>query len=208
MTAKVENSLLGDASADVITFFHGLHLVDTHAALKEAWRLLKPHGRLVAAWNDRDLSSPFIRELEDVMERHVSTYNRFQKQRGVEEWGERLEEGGLFRLREFSVFPNPIQMPSASALLDCLDSMSFVRSHLRGEARKRFNADVRGILERRFGRKAFVLPLETKLFVLEKIHSQDDKKKRFQNGKQMEKAELLSSSSSVGDGSPHKTIFS
>lgn len=61
-------------------------------------------------------------------------------------------------------------MPSTSALLDVLDCMSFVRSNLRGEARKRFNNDVRALLERRFGRRGFVLPLETKLFILEKQH--------------------------------------
>lgn len=36
-----------------VTFLHGLHLVDTPRALDEAHRLLKPHGKLVAAWNDR-----------------------------------------------------------------------------------------------------------------------------------------------------------
>lgn len=39
-------------------------------------------------------SSEFVVELEDVMEKHVGRYNRYQKQRGVEEWGERLQEGG------------------------------------------------------------------------------------------------------------------
>lgn len=39
--------------ASQVTFLHGLHLVDTPRALDEAHRLLKPHGKLVAAWNDR-----------------------------------------------------------------------------------------------------------------------------------------------------------
>lgn len=45
------NSLSSPASQ--VTFLHGLHLVDTPRALDEAHRLLKPHGKLVAAWNDR-----------------------------------------------------------------------------------------------------------------------------------------------------------
>lgn len=169
ITAKVEHSLLGDACADLVTFLHGLHLVDTPAALRETWRMLKPGGRLFAAWNDRDLSSPFMRELEDVLERHVAGYTRAQKQRGVDDWGERLQEGGLFRLVEYSVHQNPVHMPSPAALMDVLDCMSFVRAALHGDARKRFNADVRALLERRCGRRAFLLPLETKMYAMEKI---------------------------------------
>lgn len=213
MTAKVEHSLLQDSTADLVTFLHGLHLVDTHAALREAWRLLKPHGRLIAAWNDRDLSSSFAKELEDIMEKHVPTYNRFHKQRGIEEWGERLQEGGLFRLVEYAVHANPIPMPSSSALLDVLDCMSFIRASLRGEARKRFNNDVRGLLERRCGRRAFILPLETKLYILEKINDGGN-----ENGKNGGKSHHHGGShhhASDGGGAGHKgshnrheTIFS
>lgn len=53
MTAKVEKALLQDESCDMVTFLHGLHMIDTEAALREAWRILKPNGTLVAAWNDR-----------------------------------------------------------------------------------------------------------------------------------------------------------
>ena len=100
----------------------------------------------------------------------MPSYNRFQKQRSIDAWGERLQEGGLFRLVEYAVYPNPIPMASVSALLDVLDCQSFVRASLHGEERKRLNADVRGVLERRFERKAFVLPLETKMYVMEKIN--------------------------------------
>ena len=43
-----------------------------------------------------------------------------------------------------------------------------LRPHAAGEQRKRFNADVRALVERAYGREAFDLPLETKLYVLEK----------------------------------------
>jgi SAM-dependent methyltransferase len=173
MTAKVEHSLVNDDSADLVTFFHGLHLVDTNAALKEAWRMLKPGGKLIAAWNDRDLSSSFIKELEDVMEKHVLNYNRFQKQRAVDLWSEKLTEGNLFRLIEYAVYPNPVKMNSPSSLLDVLDCMSFVRANLRGPGRKMFNNDVRAVLERRFDHHSFDLPLETKMYVLEKVSEEE-----------------------------------
>jgi hypothetical protein len=40
--------------------------------------------------------------------------------------------GGRFRLEEYAVLPNPLPLPSAVTLLDILDCMSFVRSHMRG----------------------------------------------------------------------------
>jgi len=183
MTAKVEKSLVHDNSADLVTFFHGLHLVDTSAALKEAWRMLKPGGKLIAAWNDRDLSSPFMKELEEIMEMHISNYNRYQKQRAVDVWSEKLTEGDLFRLIEYAVHPNPIAMRSPLSLLDVLDCLSFVRANLKGPNRKSFNNDVRALLERRFDHHGFELPLETKIYVLEKVSEEDRRKgkKKYQH---------------------------
>lgn len=168
VTAKVEKSLLQDTTADLVTFLHGLHLVDTPRALDEARRLLKPRGKLVAAWNDRNLSDPFICHLEDLFEAYNPTYNRHQKQRDVDQWKDTLEHGGAFKLLEYSVHPNPMRMHSAVTLLDILDCMSFVRTRLRGSERKAFNNDVRALVEARFGRQPFELSLETKVYVLEK----------------------------------------
>jgi hypothetical protein len=44
--------------------------------------------------------------------------------------------GGAFKLSEYCVLPNPMRMASAVTLLDILDCMSFVRTHLRGEQQK------------------------------------------------------------------------
>lgn len=168
VTAKVERSLLADETADLVTFMHGLHLVDTQLALEEAHRLLANGGRLVAAWNDRDLSHKFAQEMEDLFEKYNSHYNRSLKQRDIEQWGERLTQGGLFKLAEYSVHSNPLRMRNASALLDILDCMSFVRSALKGTERKAFNQEARTLVERHYGREPFDLPMETKLYVLEK----------------------------------------
>lgn len=45
-----QGQILAAQSADVVTILHGLHLVPTAAALREAHRLLRPRGVLVAAW--------------------------------------------------------------------------------------------------------------------------------------------------------------
>eukprot|EP00887_Chlorella_sp_A99_P000672 scaffold5.g672.t1 len=143
-----------------------------------------PHPRRRAARpSSWDLSSEFMCELESLFERYNPHYRhafccRFQavlvkstrtlKQRDIEQWGERLTQGNLFRLQEYSVHPNPLRMRNAAALLDILDCMSFVRSALRGSQRKAFNADARAVVAARYGREPFDLPLETKMYVLEK----------------------------------------
>lgn len=169
ITAKVENSLLQDNVADMVTFMHGLHLVDPSRALQEAHRLLKPGGALVAAWNDRDLSSEFVLDLEHLFEQYNPQYNRHSKQRDLGQWGHKLEHGGLFAVKDYSVHPNPMTMKSALGLLDMLDCMSFVRAAHRGADRKAFNNEVRALVEAHFGRSQFELPLETKLFILRKV---------------------------------------
>ena len=99
---------------------------------------------------------------------HLTGCSRRDKQRNVERWKDVLEHGGRFKLLEYAALPNPLRLPSASALLDILDCMSFVRSALHGAARTAFNADVRTLVEERFGRAPFDLRLETKLYLLEK----------------------------------------
>ena len=50
--------------------------------------------------------------------------------------------------------------------------MSFVRGAVRGDARKAFNADVRALCAAHHDKRAFELPLQTKLYVLEKASSE------------------------------------
>lgn len=121
----------------------------------------------------RDLGSHFAREIEDIVEKHIPTYSRFQKQRSMEEWAGKLSCNGLFRLEQYSVYRHPLLMPNAGALVDLLNCMSFVRAGLRGEARRRFNNELKSMIERRYGKhRAFAFPLETKMYVLQK----DEKK--------------------------------
>lgn len=136
-THATQGQLLPAHAADVVTVLHGLHLVPTEAALEEAHRLLRPKGLLVAAWNDRDQSSPFIQELESLMENFNSEYSRHHKQRDVAHWGEVLQGKGLFRLLEYSVHPNPLRLRGAAPLLDILDCLTFMRHSRRPSAERR-----------------------------------------------------------------------
>ena len=189
--ASVEESVIENDSADVVTIFHGLHLLNIPEALKEMHRILKPNKYLVVAWNDRDLSSPLVQDLEERLEKNILNYNRYQKQHDVDEWSYTLEEGGLFKMVGYFVKPNPMTLPSTNAFLDLIDSMSFVRSHVHGSARKRLHEDLLACLyghgvgedggleekkkkkkrqskKGRGGGSSFEIPIESKCFILRK----------------------------------------
>ncbi len=53
LSAKAAKTQLKDATVDLVTVFHGLHLVELEPALVEVRRLLKPDRYFAAAWNDR-----------------------------------------------------------------------------------------------------------------------------------------------------------
>ena len=57
-----ERTSLPDASADLITVAQAFHWFDREAFQTECRRLLKPHGKVLLVWNDRDTSSELIRD--------------------------------------------------------------------------------------------------------------------------------------------------
>jgi len=166
--ATVEKAVIADQSADLVSIFCGLDTLDVHEALEECWRILKLNGYMIAVWNDRDLSSPMVKDLENIQERHMHTYNRFQNQHLLEDWCIKLEETNNFKVIGYLVEENPIRIPSSAAFLDTIDLSAEVRG-LRGEAKKRFHADVSALLKSRFGQSGFLWPMETKLYILKRL---------------------------------------
>ncbi|GAB4816182.1 hypothetical protein N2152v2_003228 [Parachlorella kessleri] len=169
VTASIERQLVYDGAADLVTCFHGLHLLDVHEALAEMHRITKPGGRLVVAWNDRDLRNNFITQLEALIERHVPSYTRTCGQHELDHWATTLQQQGLFRLREHNTYHNPVVLRNLTTLGDILNSQSYIREALQGHARRAFNSEVRALVEQRFGEGPLLLPMLTRLFVLEKV---------------------------------------
>lgn len=171
ISARMEQQLLPPGCADLVSVMHGLHLVDTQMALHEAHRLLRPDGLLVAAWNDRDLSSTFIDELEGLLERFNPAYQRHLKQRALDHWGPVLTQGHLFRLAEYSVHPHPLHLKGATPLLDIVDCLSCVRQARHPSATRRdLHSHIVELVHRHYGKEPFDLPLETKLYLLRRNH--------------------------------------
>jgi SAM-dependent methyltransferase len=54
-----EATTLPDASVDVVAAFQAWHWVDHQAGVTEALRILRPHGRLAAIYNERDERDAF-----------------------------------------------------------------------------------------------------------------------------------------------------
>ncbi len=62
-----EQSLLPDASADLLTLAQTWHWCNHPAALREAARVLAPGGRLALVWNQLDVSLPWVHRLSRIM---------------------------------------------------------------------------------------------------------------------------------------------
>jgi len=54
-----EATTLPDAAVDVVAAFQAWHWVDHAVAVAEARRIVRPHGRLAAIYNERDHRDPF-----------------------------------------------------------------------------------------------------------------------------------------------------
>ncbi|KAI7841617.1 hypothetical protein COHA_004787 [Chlorella ohadii] len=115
--------------ADVFCFAGSLHLVDTHAALQAAHRHLRHNGLLLVLFTDRSLSSPFVLELEELLEGAVP--------------------GGLFRLLDFAAFPHTLALP-ARRLMDSLTSQSALHAALGSSRRRAFHAELQRLVDAHF----------------------------------------------------------
>lgn len=69
-----ERTSLPDASADLITVAQAFHWFDRAAFQTECRRLLKPHGKVLLVWNDRDTSSELIRDNFEINRRFCPSF--------------------------------------------------------------------------------------------------------------------------------------
>ena len=69
-----EQTSLPDASADLITVAQAFHWFDRTAFQTECRRLLKPHGKVLLVWNDRDTSSELIRDNFEINRRFCPSF--------------------------------------------------------------------------------------------------------------------------------------
>jgi hypothetical protein len=107
-----------------------------------------------------------VQEVEDLIEHFNTLYDRHTKQRGLDQWGERLLDGGRLRLAKYEVHRHAMRLRSAQDAVDLMDSMGFIRNALGAAKRTEFGHRLRQLTEAHFGRDGFDFPLETKLYIL------------------------------------------
>ena len=70
-----EHTGLEDRSAKAVTFGSSFNVVDQRAALREARRVVQPHGWFCCLWNHRDLDDPLQARIEAVIRRMIPDYD-------------------------------------------------------------------------------------------------------------------------------------
>lgn len=105
------------------------------------------------------------------MERWVPGYARAARQHGprAAALALTLQQSGRWRLAESLALSNPLVVRNLATLSDVLNCQAGVREALRGAERKGLNAQVRDLVEARFGQGAVLLPMTARIFVLEKL---------------------------------------
>jgi len=75
---SAEEIPMDDASVDAVTVAQAFHWFDAPRALEEIARVLRPGGRLVLLWNERDETTPWVAEMSRLISWHERTVSRYQ----------------------------------------------------------------------------------------------------------------------------------
>ncbi len=95
-----ERTGLDDNIADVVTAMQALHWFDKRAAGAEFRRILRPGGRIIVVWNERQLdTTPFLAEYEMLLRRFGTDYDTVRHDRTTDEEFVELFEGEYERAR-------------------------------------------------------------------------------------------------------------
>jgi SAM-dependent methyltransferase len=131
-----------DGSVDVVAVAQAFHWFDAPIALREIARVLRPGGRLVLLWNERDESTPWVAEMSRLIRWHERTVSRYQHV----SWAAIVAASSAFTdLEERTVtWDQPL---TRELLADRVRSISYIAAMPRPE-RERLAADVVDLVRR------------------------------------------------------------
>lgn len=78
---SAEATGLPSGSVDVVTMAQAYHWVNRDLAIPEFQRILKPAGKVVLAWNNRLMDTPFLRVYEQLLQDYGTDYAEVNHQR-------------------------------------------------------------------------------------------------------------------------------
>lgn len=131
---------LPDGSVDVVTVGQAFHWFDGERALAEIHRVLGPHGGLGLIWQARDPIRPWIKRLDEIIDRADDGHPRFR----TFEWRGAFERSDRFGPLESADYTT-VQRADVETLIDRVASISYIAA-LPDEARAAVLAEVRELL--------------------------------------------------------------
>ena len=169
--APAESTTLEDNSVDALICLQAFHWFDSQKAVAEFHRILRnENGIAVVAWNDRDLSVPWVAELEDVYEKYSPLYSRYLKlAEYVVDNGKKFTETGHFDIDSVRFYNNPTKSMTADSLIDLTWTFSYIRGPFEGESDEKvaeFEEELRSIVRRHHGDAPFEFPWVCKVYTL------------------------------------------
>lgn len=153
---------LADASVDSVVCAQSFHWFANRDSLAEIHRVLKPGGRLGLVWNLRDFRVPWVKKLDDIVNRYEGGTPRFY----TGEWRNAFPFDGFGPLNETRFSIGHTGSPE-DVIVHRVRSTSFVAT-LADDIRARIDADVRALIDAEpelRGKDIVTVPYETAAFV-------------------------------------------
>lgn len=123
LRAVAERVPFRSGSFDLITVGTAFHWFEPEASLIEAHRALRTGGMLALMWNVRDETTPWVRELTELVESR--TAGRPYVDHRERPWADVVDASGMFGEVRTESFSNPVST-TVQGVLDRVRSTSFV----------------------------------------------------------------------------------
>lgn len=121
LEGTAERIPLPDESVDAVVVGQAFHWFDSHRAVREIHRVLRPNGAVGLIWQSRNPMRPWIERLDEIIDRADDGHPRFR----TGEWGRGFDETTLFEPLQHATFGH-LQRGSPDTIVDRVASISYI----------------------------------------------------------------------------------
>ncbi len=166
VAATAERTGLSDGSADLVTCAQSFHWFNPPFAFAEFGRIIKPGGRLLLTWNNRDASrSGFVAAFEALVATFNPSYRREYRQ---QDWAGKLAKAGGFTPAEHYVYQHVWRIADED-FVGFTRSVSYIRNVLSREDRPRFEEALRALMAEHVAGGMLAIPLRTDAWIATRL---------------------------------------